>query len=162
VKELIEPHLVEVIMGIGLLVASAVCVGLFVGFKFRKQSLEQAAEEILGTKQFSAAAKVEADKTLRSVDFRLAVKGCIEDDARTASSIIRLVVDSQEFRDGADRRINHWAVNNELRIEKQIRASQDELRREIKEDNARILEKIDMLMSVVSEIKISCAHHHID
>lgn len=159
-KEMIFANIGQIILGVGLLVTVAIFGGLFLGFKFRKQSLEQAAEEILGTQKFAAAAKVEADKAIRSVEFRESVREGIENDARTASSIIRIVVESPEFRDAADRRVAHGISNNSYSIEKQIRASQDEIRRELKESNKELSEKLDRLMEIVGQIQISCAHHH--
>lgn len=159
-KDLIFANIGQIIVGAGLLVIVAICVGLMLGFKFRKQSLEQAAEEILSTRKFADAAKVEADKAIRSVEFRESVREGIENDARTASSIIRIVVESPEFRDAADRRVAHGINNNSYSIEKQIRASQDEIRRELKESNKELSEKLDRLMEIVGQIQISCAHHH--
>ncbi len=159
-KEMIFANIWQIILGVGLLVTVAIFGGLFLGFKFRKQSLEQAAEEILGTQKFAAAAKVEADKAIRSVEFRESVREGIENDARTASSIIRIVVESPEFREGVDRRVGHGINNNAYAVREQIRASQDEIRRELKESNKELSEKLDRLMEIVGQIQISCAHHH--
>ena len=158
-KEMIFANIGQIILGIGLLVAVAISGGLFLGFKFRKQSLEQAAEEILGTQKFAAAAKVEADKAIRSVEFRESVREGIENDARTASSIIRIVVESPELREAVDRRVGH-GINNAYAVREQIRASQDEIRRELKESNKELSDKLDRMLEIIGQIQISCAHHH--
>ena len=109
----------------------ALLIGLVVGIRMRKQILTQAAEELLATPQFSAAAKVEADKAIRSVPFQEAVQRAIRDDVRTQSGIIDVIITSTEVRELIDRRVMHGRTNHDYEIDVRIRASQEATRLEV-------------------------------
>lgn len=127
----------------------ALLVGLVVGIRMRKQILTQAAEELLSTPQFAAAAKVEADKAIRSVPFQEAVQRTIRDDVRTQSGIISVILKSEEIREFVDRRVQHGQNNFGYVVDAKIREAQEQTRKENIESTKRLEEKIDQALDLL-------------
>lgn len=127
----------------------ALLVGLVVGIRMRKQILTQAAEGLLSTPEFAAAAKVEADKAIRSVPFQEAVQRTIRDDVRTQSGIIDIVLTSAEIREMIDGRVKHGRANHDYEIDARIRVSQEATRQEVIKLGERMEEKLDKLSDLL-------------
>lgn len=126
----------------------ALLIGLIVGIRMRKQILTQAAEELLATPQFATAAKVEGEKHLRSVQFQEAVLRTVNDDAKTQSGIIAVVVSSADVQAFIDRRIDHRYVNHDLMMDAKIRESQERMRREVREATDRIEGQLNRILGI--------------
>lgn len=127
----------------------ALLVGLVVGIRMRRQILTQAAEGILATPEFAAAAKVEADKAIRSVPFQEAVQRTIRDDVRTQSGIIDIVLTSAEIREMIDGRVKHGKANHDYEIDARIRAAQEATRQEVIRLGDRVEEKLNKLTELM-------------
>lgn len=149
VAQAIGDNLPQILAAASIALFLALLIGLVVGIRMRKQILTQAAEELLATPQFVAAAKVEADKAIRSVGFQEAVQRAIRDDVRTQSGIIDVVLTSTEIRELIDRRVLHGKANHDYEIDARIRSSQEATRKEVIELGEKLEKKLDKLSDLL-------------
>lgn len=144
-------YLPQILAGGSIALFCALLIGLVVGIRMRKQILTQAAEGLLATPEFAAAAKVEADKAIRSVPFQEAVQRTIRDDVRTQSGIIDIVLTSAEIREMIDGRVKHGKANHDYEIDARIRASQEATRQEVIRIGDRMEEKLDHVVKLLMD-----------